>query len=69
VRLGSPAGTTRGFGTEEFREIGLMINEVLEGLGRSNDGGNEAVEQAVGARVKALCARFPLYPAHLFAPR
>ena len=62
VRLGSPAGTTRGFGTEEFRNIGLMINEVLEGLGRSNDGGNEAVEKAVGARVKELCARFPLYP-------
>ena len=63
VRLGSPAGTTRGFGTEEFREIGLMINEVLEGFGRSNDGTNTAVEQAVGARVKELCARFPLYPA------
>ena len=61
VRLGSPAGTTRGFGTQEFREIGLMINEVLEGLGRSNDGTNTAVEQAVGARVKELCARFPLY--------
>src|SRR5476651_776195 len=53
VRLGSPAGTTRGFGTEEFRTIGLMINEVLEALGRSNDGTNAAVEQAVGARVKA----------------
>ena len=39
-----------------------MINEVLEGLGRSNDGTNAAVEQAVGARVKELCARFPLYP-------
>jgi glycine hydroxymethyltransferase len=62
VRLGSPAGTTRGFGTEEFRDIGLMINEVLEGLGRSNDGTNTAVEQAVGIRVKQLCARFPLYP-------
>jgi glycine hydroxymethyltransferase len=61
VRLGSPAGTTRGFGTQEFREIGLMINEVLEGLGRSNDGINTAVEQAVGSRVKELCARFPLY--------
>ncbi len=62
VRLGSPAGTTRGFGIEQFREIGLMINEVLEGLGRSNDGANNAVEQAVGARVKELCRRFPLYP-------
>ena len=61
VRLGSPAGTTRGFGTEEFRQIGLMINEVLEALGRSNDGTNTAVEQAVGVRVQELCARFPLY--------
>jgi glycine hydroxymethyltransferase len=61
VRLGSPAGTTRGFGVEEFRDIGLMINEVLEGLGQSNDGTNTAVERAVGARVKQLCARFPLY--------
>ena len=39
-----------------------MINEVLEGLGRSNDGTNTAAEQAVGARVKDMCARFPLYP-------
>jgi len=62
VRLGSPAGTTRGFGVEEFRTIGLMINEVLEGLGQSNDGSNAGVEQAVGVRVKELCARFPLYP-------
>jgi glycine hydroxymethyltransferase len=69
VRLGSPAGTTRGFGTGEFREIGLMINEVLEGLGRSNDGINTVVEQAVGARVKALCARFPLYPSPPVTPR
>jgi glycine hydroxymethyltransferase len=61
VRLGSPAGTTRGFGVEEFRDIGLMINEVLEGLGRSNDGSNTSIEQTVGARVKDLCARFPLY--------
>jgi glycine hydroxymethyltransferase len=61
VRLGSPAGTTRGFGPEEFHDIGLMINEVIEGLGRSNDGTNTVVEQSVGARVKQLCARFPLY--------
>nr|WP_294555677.1 serine hydroxymethyltransferase [uncultured Rhodopila sp.] len=62
IRLGSPAGTTRGFGVEEFRYIGLLINEVLEGLGRSNDGSNTAVEEDVGARVQALCSRFPLYP-------
>jgi glycine hydroxymethyltransferase len=61
VRLGSPAATTRGFGTAEFREIGLMINGVLEGLGRSNDGTNAAAEAAVGARVRAMCARFPIY--------
>jgi glycine hydroxymethyltransferase len=63
IRLGSPAATTRGFGADEFRQIGLMINEVLEGLGRSNDGSNDAAEKAVGLRVRELCARFPLYPA------
>jgi glycine hydroxymethyltransferase len=68
IRLGSPAATTRGFGIEEFREIGLMINEVLDALGRSNDGTNTAAEQAVGARVKALCARFPLYQPPLYQP-
>jgi glycine hydroxymethyltransferase len=61
IRLGSPAGTTRGFGTAEFREIGLMIDEVLEALAKSNDGTATAAEQSVGARVKELCARFPLY--------
>jgi len=61
VRLGSPAATTRGFGTTEFREVGLMINDVLDGLAGSNDGGNSAVEQAVHERVRALCARFPIY--------
>ncbi len=61
IRLGTPAATTRGFGAAEFREIGLMINEVLDGLARSNSAGNEAVEQAVSARVQAMCARFPIY--------
>ena len=61
IRLGSPAATTRGFGAAEFRDVGLMINEVLEGLTRSNDGSNGAVEAAVAARVQALCARFPQY--------
>ena len=61
IRLGTPAATTRGFGTAEFREIGLMINEVLDGLARSNDSTNEAAEREVGARVKAMCARFPIY--------
>ena len=61
IRLGSPAATTRGFGVTEFRAVGEMINQVLEGLSRSNDGSNAAVEQAVATRVRALCARFPIY--------
>ena len=61
VRLGTPAATTRGFGVAEFQEVGGMIGEVLDGLAKSNDGGNATIEQAVGQRVKALCARFPIY--------
>ncbi|MCC6718546.1 MAG: serine hydroxymethyltransferase [Acetobacteraceae bacterium] len=61
VRLGTPAGTTRGFGVAEFQEIGRMIGEVLDGLAASNDGTNAAAEAAVGARVQAMCARFPIY--------
>jgi glycine hydroxymethyltransferase len=61
IRLGTPAATTRGFGVAEFREIGMMIGEVLDGLSRSNDGTNETIEQTVGAHAKALCARFPVY--------
>ena len=61
IRLGSPAATTRGFGPAEFRAVGEMINQVLDGLARSNDGSNDAAEHAVGERVRALCARFPLY--------
>jgi len=61
IRLGSPAATTRGFGSAEFREIGLMITEVLDALARSNDGTNDAAEQAVASRVQSLCARFPIY--------
>ncbi len=64
VRLGSPAATTRGFGAAEFREVGLMIGEVLDGLGQSNDGSNDAAEAAVAARVRALCGRFPIYRGH-----
>ena len=62
IRLGSPAATSRGFGVAEFREVGAMIGEVLDGLARSNDGANSAAEAAVAARVQALCAHFPLYP-------
>jgi glycine hydroxymethyltransferase len=61
IRLGSPAATTRGFGAAEFREVGLMIDEVIEGLARSNDGSNDAAERAVAEHVRALCARFPIY--------
>jgi glycine hydroxymethyltransferase len=61
IRLGTPAATTRGFGIAEFQEVGRMIGEVLDGLAASNDGSNAAAEAAVGARVKALCARFPIY--------
>ncbi len=64
VRLGTPAATTRGFGVAEFQEVGRMIGEVLDGLAGSNDGTNAAVEQVVGAKVHAMCARFPIYPAH-----
>ena len=62
IRLGSPAATTRGFGQAEFRQVGQMIAEVLDGLSASNDGANEAAERRVGARVLGLCARFPIYP-------
>ena len=61
IRLGTPAATTRGFGVAEFEEVGRMIGEVLDGLSKSNDGTNAAVEAEVGARVQALCARFPIY--------
>ena len=63
VRLGSPAGTTRGFGQAEFREIGKLIAEVLDGLKAANsDEGNAAVEDEVKRKVIALTDRFPLYP-------
>ncbi len=61
VRLGTPAGTTRGFGTAEFRLVGELIAEVLDGLAAMPDG-NAAVEASVKARVMELCARFPIYP-------
>jgi glycine hydroxymethyltransferase len=61
VRLGSPAATTRGFGTEEFREVAEMIVEVLDGFAAGN-GDNSATEARVRDRVRALCDRFPIYP-------
>ena len=62
IRLGTPAGTTRGFGEAEFREIADMIVEVVDGLAANGPDGNGAVEEAVKAKVATLCARFPLYP-------
>ncbi|MCP1202130.1 serine hydroxymethyltransferase [Acetobacter oryzoeni] len=61
VRLGSPAATARGFREEEFRQVGEMIDEVLTALAASGGEGNSEVENAVHKRVKALCAKFPIY--------
>ncbi len=62
VRLGTPAGTTRGFGQEEFRQVGEWAIEVLDGLAANGPEGNADVENAVRAKVEAMCARFPIYP-------
>lgn len=61
IRLGSPAGTTRGFGEVEFRQIADWIIEVVDGLARNSEDANEAVEEKVKAEVGSLCAKFPLY--------
>ncbi|HUS96541.1 MAG TPA: serine hydroxymethyltransferase, partial [Hyphomicrobiaceae bacterium] len=61
IRLGSPAGTTRGFGTAEFNDIGSMIVEVLDGLAKNGDAGDAQVESAVKERAIALCRRYPIY--------
>ncbi|NMA96906.1 MAG: serine hydroxymethyltransferase [Phyllobacteriaceae bacterium] len=61
IRLGTPAGTTRGFGEAEFREVGELIIEVLDGLKTNGEDNNGAVEAAVREKVKALTARFPIY--------
>ncbi len=61
IRLGTPAGTTRGFGETEFRQIADWIVEVVDGLAANGDAGNAAVEAAVRTKVEALCQRFPLY--------
>ncbi|MEO9826986.1 MAG: serine hydroxymethyltransferase [Paracoccaceae bacterium] len=62
IRLGTPAGTTRGFAEEEFRQVARWIVEVVDGLSANGEDGNGAVEARVAEDVKALCARFPLYP-------
>ena len=61
IRVGSPAGTTRGFGTGEFREIGHMVADVLDGLRTHGEAGDPVVEANVRERVRALCLRFPIY--------
>ncbi|MTJ82404.1 MAG: serine hydroxymethyltransferase [Telmatospirillum sp.] len=60
IRLGTPAATTRGFGVEEFRLVGNLIGDVLDGLTVSPDD-NSAQEKAVHAQVDDLCRRFPIY--------
>jgi glycine hydroxymethyltransferase len=61
IRVGSPAGTTRGFGIAEFEEIGDMIADVLGGLKAKGEHGDPAVEADVRTRVRTLCQRFPIY--------
>ncbi len=62
IRVGSPAGTTRGFGVKEFRDIADMIADVLDGLRQKGEHGDPQVEADVRVRVRALCERFPIYP-------
>ena len=61
LRVGSPAGTTRGFGVTEYRRIGQMMGEVLDALAASNEG-DAQVEARIRDEVIALCERFPIYP-------
>jgi glycine hydroxymethyltransferase len=60
VRLGTPAGTTRGFGEAEFRQVGELILQVFEGL-KNNPDGDEATEKRVRSKILALCEQFPIY--------
>jgi glycine hydroxymethyltransferase len=61
IRLGTPAGTTRGFGVKQFQKIGELITEVLDGLAQHGEEGNGKVEAAVKRKVIALTDRFPIY--------
>jgi glycine hydroxymethyltransferase len=61
IRLGTPAATSRGFGVEEFREVGRLIVETLDGLSKNGEAGNGSVEAGVKERVHALTNRFPIY--------
>lgn len=62
VRLGTPAATTRGFGPDEFRIVGALIAEVVEGLSKNGPDGDAQVEESVRRRVEELCQAFPVYP-------
>jgi len=61
IRLGSPAGTTRGFGPSEFREVGKLIVEIVDIVAKNGEAGDAATEASVRERVTALCKRFPIY--------
>jgi glycine hydroxymethyltransferase len=61
IRLGTPAGTTRGFGVAEFRQVGQLIAEVLDAVAQSEDGAAPLIEASVRQKVHALTDRFPIY--------
>jgi glycine hydroxymethyltransferase len=61
IRVGSPAGTTRGFGVAEFETIADMITEVVDGLKVNGEDGNDAVEANVREKVSDMCNKFPIY--------
>ena len=61
IRLGTPACTSRGFGVAEFRRVGELLVETLDGLAQNGEGGNGAVEESVKARAHELTRRFPIY--------
>lgn len=62
VRLGTPAGTTRGFGPAEFRKVGALIAEVVDGLAKNGPDGDAQIEERVRGKVDELCDAFPVYP-------
>jgi glycine hydroxymethyltransferase len=61
IRLGSPAATSRGFGVAEFKQVGQLIVETLDGLAKQGEAGNSAVESEVRGKVEELTRRFPIY--------
>ncbi|WP_306095160.1 serine hydroxymethyltransferase [Qipengyuania flava] len=62
IRLGTPAGTTRGFGPDEFRTIGALICDVVDGMARNGPEGDGQIEEQVRGKVAELCQAFPVYP-------